>query len=56
LEAQAKSPLEKTTAKVAAKKLRDEGKDKAAKIEQDAEKQIKTSMDTAKKKSDDLKK
>jgi hypothetical protein len=56
LEAQAKTPIEKTAAKVAAKKLRDEGNDKAKKLEQDAEKQIKTLMDNAKKKADALKK
>jgi hypothetical protein len=54
LEDAAKSPLEKTAAKIAANKLRDEGKANAAKVEQEAEKQVSAIMDAAKKKADSL--
>jgi hypothetical protein len=54
LEDAAKSPTEKTAAKIAANKLRDEGNANAAKIEQEAEKQVSAIMDAARKKADSL--
>jgi hypothetical protein len=54
LEKQAKNPLEKTTAKIAADKLRKETDAKAQKIVDDADKEAKTLIETAKKQSDDL--
>jgi hypothetical protein len=54
LEGAAKTPFEKTAAKIAANKLRDEGKANAAKVEQEAEKQVSAIMDAAKKKADSL--
>jgi hypothetical protein len=56
LESEAKNPIQKVAAKTAADALRKEGNDKAAKLEQDAERQIKTIMDNANKKANDLKK
>jgi hypothetical protein len=56
LESEAKNPIQKVAAKTAADALRKEGNDKAAKLEQDAERQIKTIMDNANKKANDLRK
>jgi vacuolar-type H+-ATPase subunit H len=56
LESEAKNPLQKVAAKTAADALRKEGENNAVKAEQEAERQIKTIMDNANKKANDLRK
>jgi hypothetical protein len=56
LESEAKNPIQKIAAQTAADALRKEGEANAVKVEQDAERQIKTIMDNANKKANDLRK
>jgi len=56
LESEAKNPIQKVAAKTAADALRKEGENNAVKVEQEAERQIKTIMDNANKKANDLRK